>query len=385
MRISEAEDGLKALESLHKAMDEDDPFRIVVIDMKMPGMDGAALARAIKKEDRLAQMRMVLLSSLGDHNDAKHYAENGFNAYLNKPARILELKSVLSQVLMSPESEILKPLTMTTRKSASEALNLFTGRKGQILLAEDNSVNKIVALGILSKFGLRADAVANGAEAVKILELVPYDLVLMDMQMPEMDGYEATAHIRNPQSSVLNHNIPVIAMTANAMSGDREKCLNAGMNGYVSKPIDPLLLANELEKWLTKDDTKESISNDSFKPEAEEQNQSESPIFNRQELIDRVVGDEELAEDIITEFLEDMPLQIKEFKEFVQNKQADKAGFLAHRIVGAAGNLSAKAINEVAYAMEKAANSDNMDQLNSLIPELESQFELIKKAIGESN
>jgi CheY-like chemotaxis protein len=123
----------------------------------------------------------------------------------------------------------------------------------RILLAEDNITNQQVAVGILKKLGLRADAVANGAEAVKALETLPYDLVLMDVQMPEMNGIEASRHIRNPHSAVRNHRIPIIAMTAGAMQGDREKCLEAGMNDYVSKPISPQALAEALDRWLPRD------------------------------------------------------------------------------------------------------------------------------------
>jgi len=123
----------------------------------------------------------------------------------------------------------------------------------RILLAEDNITNQQVALGILRKLGLSADAVANGTEALKALESIPYDLVLMDVQMPEMDGYEATQQIRNPQSAVANHGIPIIAMTAHAMQGDRERCLEAGMNDYVTKPVSPQALVEALEKWLPKE------------------------------------------------------------------------------------------------------------------------------------
>ena len=127
---------------------------------------------------------------------------------------------------------------------------MFADFNVQILLVEDNLTNQKVALGILRKLGLGADAVAHGEEAIKALESIPYDLVLMDIQMPVMDGYEATAQIRNPQSKVLDHNVPVIAMTANAMTGDREKCLEAGMNDYVSKPVNSRALAEALDKWL---------------------------------------------------------------------------------------------------------------------------------------
>ena len=142
------------------------------------------------------------------------------------------------------------PKTNTKRRSASVMLNVFSDRKARILLAEDNITNQLVAIGILKNLGLRADAVANGVEVIKALETVPYDLVLMDVQMPEMDGFEATSCIRKEQSKVHNRQIPIIAMTAKAMLGDREKCLDAGMNDYVSKPIDPYALAESLNKWL---------------------------------------------------------------------------------------------------------------------------------------
>ena len=160
--------------------------------------------------------------------------EIGFAAYLTKPARQSEIFDCLSAVLAgTAPARQARPIV--TRHTIREM------RRGvvRILLAEDNITNQQVALGILKKLGLRADAVANGAEAVKALETLPYDLVLMDVQMPEMDGLEATRQIRNPQSAVRNHQIPIIAMTAHAMQGDREKCLEAGMNDYVSKPISP--------------------------------------------------------------------------------------------------------------------------------------------------
>ncbi len=144
------------------------------------------------------------------------------------------------------------PQTLIPRRTSREIRNLFADYNSRILLVEDNIINQKVALLIIKNLGLHADVAADGQEALKALETKAYDLVLMDMQMPVMDGYEATRHIRNPESTVRNHKIPIIAMTANAMVGDREKCLTAGMNGYVSKPVDPSALADELGNWLIK-------------------------------------------------------------------------------------------------------------------------------------
>jgi len=185
---------------------------------------------------------------MGQRGDAKRMQEIGFAAYLTKPARHSEILDCLSAVLAGTgAAQQAQPIV--TRHSIREM------RRGgvRILLAEDNITNQQVAVGILKKLGLRADAVANGAEALKALETLPYDLVLMDVQMPEMDGLEATRHIRNPQSAVRNHRIPIIAMTAHAMQGDRETCIEAGMNDYVAKPISPKALVEALNKWLPRE------------------------------------------------------------------------------------------------------------------------------------
>jgi PAS domain S-box-containing protein len=252
MRPSATQDGPGALRALYGALAEGDPFRVAVIDMQMPGMDGAALATAIKADDALQQTRLVLMTSLGQRGDAKRMEQIGFAGYLTKPTRHHELRSVLSLALVEPAPQDMGS-KLVTRHTVRETLNRFAGRKERILLAEDNITNQQVALGILKKLGLRADAVANGAEAIKALATAPYDLVLMDVQMPEMDGLEATRAIRNPKTAVQNHYVPIIAMTANAMQGDRQKCLDAGMNDYVSKPIDPRALADVLDTWLPAD------------------------------------------------------------------------------------------------------------------------------------
>ncbi len=253
MRVAETGNGHDAIEALGKAFEENDPFLVAVIDMQMPGMDGEELGRVIKSESRLSQTRIVILTSMGVRGDAQYFSKIGFDAYLTKPVRTLELKTVLSQVIETRKGRSKLPQPIITRHKAREIRNLFSDRKVRILLVEDNIVNQKVALLNLKRLGLNADIAANGQEALTALETTSYDLVLMDVQMPVMDGYEATRQIRNPNSIVCNHKIPIIAMTANAMVGDREKCMAEGMNGYLCKPIDPLELVEELEKWFVKE------------------------------------------------------------------------------------------------------------------------------------
>lgn len=245
MRPSEAADGPAGLDALRRACDENDPYRIALVDLQMPGMEGTQLGRIVKADGRLAGTHLVLLSSLGLRGEARQHEQIGFAAYATKPLQVNELKSVLAQVLAEGSVK-----SIATRNPAAEYLNRFSESRARLLLVEDNITNQKVALGILNRLGLRADAVANGEEALRALESIPYDLVFMDIQMPVMGGFEATRHIRNPNSSVLNRGVPIIAMTAHAMQGDREKCLQSGMNDYVPKPVSPTSLASVLEKWL---------------------------------------------------------------------------------------------------------------------------------------
>jgi PAS domain S-box-containing protein len=247
MRPWAAPGGDVALPALHKAFDENDPFRVAVIDMQMPGMDGETLGRTIAADKRLADTRMVMLTSLGTRGDARRFEEIGFAGYATKPIRSRDLQAVLSLALRERDGATPTPRPIVTHHQAREMLNLFAGRKGRILVAEDNITNQRVAPGILKKLGLYGDAVANGAEALNALETIPYDLVLMDVQMPEMDGLQATRTIRKTDTR-----LPIIAMTAHAMRGDRERCLEAGMDDYLTKPVTPKALALILGKWLPK-------------------------------------------------------------------------------------------------------------------------------------
>ncbi len=380
MQVAEAEDGHSALTILTRAVNEKNPFKIAVIDMQMPGMDGETLGRTIRSDHRLGKTLMIMLTSMGARGDARHFENIGFSGYMTKPVRHQEFRGLLSFILSSGKEPV--PKGIATRHSVSEALNWFTGTRARILLAEDNIVNQKVALGILKKLGLKADAVADGLEAVTALKTIPYDLVLMDVQMPNMDGYEATLQIRGSQSPVLNHTIPIIAMTAHAMAGDREKCLESGMNGYVAKPIDPLSLAEELEKWLPEKcgSTPEPVGQAAL---GSGKNYS-GTIFNREDFTERVMGDLQLADEIFRSFLEDMPGQIQALKNYVEQQQTEQICSQAHKIKGSAGNLSAPALRCLALSLEEAAKAEDFSRLKDLLPQLETAFEELKNTMEKN-
>ena len=251
-RYEKTSSGEQALEELSRALIDKNPFEIAIIDMQMPGMDGETVGKKIKQDPDLKNTILVLMTSMGQRGDTKRLEKIGFAANLTKPIRQSKLYDCLATVTgIQKETTKDRSTKIITRYSLAEDRK----RNDRILLAEDNMINQKVALNILKKLGYSADAVANGEEAVKALEMIPYDIVLMDCQMPEMDGYEATGEIRNPESKVLDHNVTIVAMTANAMKGDRENCLKAGMDDYLSKPVKPKELSDMLDKWLAGQDS----------------------------------------------------------------------------------------------------------------------------------
>jgi signal transduction histidine kinase/DNA-binding response OmpR family regulator len=249
-------DGNAALQRLFEANQKKEPFEMVIIDTKMPGMSGEMLGRNIRADATLRDTRLVLMTMVGNRGDAKRAKDFGFDAYITKPIRYSDLYDCLIRLkeLDANSSEFI------TRHS------LYEHRRSRfrILVVEDNATNQKVAMGMLKRLGFQADAVGNGQEALDILKMVEYDLVLMDVQMPVIDGYDATRLIRT-ESGVLDPAVPIIAMTASALKGDRQKCLDAGMDDYISKPVDLKKLQRVVIRQLMED---RSDSRDSLLPRA---------------------------------------------------------------------------------------------------------------------
>jgi PAS domain S-box-containing protein len=247
LRLEIAGDPSRALDLLREARAAGDPIRVVLCDLVLSWSLGEELGRAVQADPELRGTSLIALVSSGQRGDAQRYAEAGFAAYLVKPIQLHQLGACLTRILPgNGPSEPGRQPALITRHTLNES-----GRKTiRILVAEDNVVNQLVVQRMLAKLGLRADMVANGREAAQALESVPYDLVFMDVQMPEMDGLEATRVIRSGAGMEANAQVPIIALTAHTMPGDRERCFEAGMNDYLSKPLMLRNLADVLEKWL---------------------------------------------------------------------------------------------------------------------------------------
>ncbi len=240
--VSAMPDAISALDCLRKAAQQHEPFKLVFLDKQMPGMDGERMARVITADPLLATLSIVMLTTTLDSSDIRVYEELGCAAYIIKPVRQAELKRHVASIL-APRTDATNA-DRDLHQGATERPRFY----GRVLVAEDNRVNQQVAVGMLKKLGLRVDAVADGREAVDAVQTLPYDLVLMDGQMPDMDGYEATRTIRAMERE--GQRIPIIALTAHAMAGDQQKCLEAGMDDYLTKPIVSTKLIKALETWL---------------------------------------------------------------------------------------------------------------------------------------
>jgi len=374
-RYGEVSNGVQALEELRQAVAGKDPYEISILDMQMPEMDGETLGKKIKQDPEMKNTILVMMTSMGQRGDARRFEKIGFAAYLTKPVKKSKLYDCLSSVVgLQEDTGNEQPVAIVTRHSLAEDKK----RGVRILLAEDNIINQKVLISTLRKLGYHADTVANGKEAVKALEMTPYDIVLMDCQMPEMDGYDATGEIRKPESKVLNHQVPVIAITANAMKGDREKCLKAGMDDYLSKPIYPKELSDMLEKWIGE-------QNSSQQEEATVRDiEPVQNLFDKAGLLDRLMGDQKLANEILGEFLEDAPRKFTALKEALDNGDAPSVQFQAHTIKGQSANMGGEALSETALKIEKAGRAGDLETVKACMTELEAQFDRLKEAMNRT-
>ncbi len=371
-RFEEAAGGLEALERLGQAQAEGDPFRVAMLDMQMPNMDGRTLGVKIKADPLLSDTLLVMLTSAGQRGDVAALQEIGFAAYLNKPVKNSHLYDCLTMVLGIPGTGSEDPARqMITRHSLREGKK----RRTRILVAEDNVVNQKVALRILEKLGYHADAVANGQEAVTALETVPYDLVLMDVQMPEMNGFEATRAIRDPQSKVLRRDIPIIAMTAHVLKGDRDRCLEAGMDDYISKPVTTSALNEILEKRLG--------AGGNGKPSVPQLVPTLPVPVNIQRLNDITDGDLEFEQELIESFLADTERHVADLESAVQGDDGEEVRLQAHAIKGSSANAGAKRLEEIAVRLEEIRVGKEPERAQALLDDLRSEFERVREYLQD--
>jgi len=350
MRTTAAASGPAALETLRAAALAGRPFALVLLDARMPTMDGFEVAAEIVKRPELAGVSILMLSS-ADFGEQAHRAELRIAAYLTKPVYGAELLAAIERVLGSKRAAVPPAPTSTAGAMAMGA----TGRSVRILLVEDNVVNRRVASGLLTRRGHQVKVAEDGREALAQLDRETFDLVLMDLQMPVMGGLEATIAIREGERATGRH-IRIVAMTAHAMNSDRERCLAAGMDGYLSKPIDPPMLFAVVEE--------ESVGG-GVSPVS-----GEKTVFDQAALRERLGEDDELIAEVIGVFLEDLVVRLAAIEDAVTRRNAESLRLEVHALKGAAGNVSAVRLFETARLLEQIASESRLDDVAAVWQQL---------------
>ncbi len=376
LKHDEADGSSSAIDLMNRAVSIGAPYKIAILDMFMPGMDGEALAKLIREDSRLSSTRLVMMSSAGIVY-SRRFKESGlFDAVLSKPVKKGQLYDCLALLLDKDMKE---------EKSSAEAGSPSSPKQLQIghfkpdlkvLLVEDNEVNQMVAKAILGKMGVSPAQAYNGNDALRLLENKDYDLVLLDVQMPGMNGYELSKIVRSPDSKVKRHEIPIIAMTAHAVKGDKERCIAAGMDDYVSKPISPTDLWKAMSKYASPLEENDSASG--LHPD-EELSADENTIFDRKALMERILGDEDLFKELRDVFLEDAAKQMEQMKEHFKRGEMEKLKYSVHTLKGSAANFGAVAAQKRAMLIESKISQDSHESIGALLAQLESDIDMLKK------
>jgi two-component system sensor histidine kinase/response regulator len=372
MKPTAAASGKEALDTLHKAALLGEPMQILLVDVCMPGMDGFEFVQSVRNQPPLANCIVVIVTSAVRSGDAARCKQLGVQAYLSKPVLKDDLLIAIRSALGLKEITVPSPAPVNVLRQAGRALH--------ILVAEDNAVNQAVILRVLGKLGHKAILAHHGGEALRMSQEAKYDLIFMDVQMPEMDGLTATRAIREAERIQGGH-VPIVAMTAHAMTGDRERCLASGMDGYLTKP----LRMNEVADVLA------GVADASKRPAQDEvaklgasvpaQPASQRKAWNHSEAIERLGGDEDLFQELCQIFLEESPKLLRELKDALATGNVDDAMRAAHSIKGETGYLSAPKAMSAARQLEEMARSNTLAGADDVLAILEQELHALHENI----
>jgi len=385
MQATVCTDGQSAIEALDRAAEANAPFDLAIIDGLMPGVDGFDVAARVAECPASAARVTMLLTPAGPRGDAARCRDLGVASYTTKPITRAEL---LAAVLAAFEEDNGKGARMPGNGKYRQAAHGL-----HILLAEDNTVNQKLAIRILEKFGHHATVAIHGRQAVELYRSGQYDLILMDVQMPEMNGYEATAAIREIEAGTDRH-IPIVAMTAHAMKGDRERCLNAGMDGYVSKPVEAPALYEAIEAVAPATSVDDPTDEVAAEAEAEVEAVPEPllgqahetvglPVLDREEALERFGDDRELLSELVELFLGEMPSMIEDLHTSLAEGDAPVFERHAHTLKGAVSNFGAHAAAAAALELEKLGHGGDLTGAEDGLANLEHELARLRPELSE--
>jgi PAS domain S-box-containing protein len=396
MRNDSAENGTQALQLLQQAAASGRPYDVAILDMHMPGMDGIALAEAIQADPALVKVRIIMLTSVGLYGDIEKARKAGILEYLTKPIRQSQLYNCLLNVMGTALiSSNTQPKTAVNRKTL----------QAHILLAEDNPVNQAVAVGMIEGLGCQVTVVSTGRAAVEALAHTPYDLVLMDCQMPELDGYEATKTIRKREALQTNSaanrsqtspsHIPIIALTAHAMEGDRAQCLAAGMDDYLSKPFSQEQLYVVLEYWLSKRSQQqtgeETLSHQDSEPLAITADPDRPPVASRPAPLDpkalhairalQQPGSPDMVSKVIQLYVNSAPTLLNTLHKAIMHGDAHTLYQAAHSFKSSSANIGAVTLAAFCKELESMGRTGTLTQAAQVFSALEEEYERVRDAL----
>jgi PAS domain S-box-containing protein len=380
MKNRMVKDGPGALRMLREAAERGEAYDVAVLDVHMPGMDGMQLAERIKADPALASTRLVLLTSVGQHSDAQEARRLGIEAYLTKPVKQSELYDVLATV-MGTRAEKAPPeeSPLVTRRTIREARSRSRGR---VLVAEDNPTNQQVAVGMLEMLGYQAEVARDGLEALEALSKGSYAAVLMDVQMPKIDGYAATAEIRRREETEGRH-VPLIAMTANALRGDREKALEAGMDDYVSKPVKSEELAEVLKRWVPRHEVPSEQASRVSEPDGG----LTVTIVGEESPLDQSVLDDlhkvgpDFLSGLVGIFLREAPARLAALDEAMKSSDWDSVKRIGHALKGSCSTVGAAGMAKICAELQAAGASEDLLRTVELLRQLEEEFGRVRPAL----
>ncbi len=370
METSSVDSPMTALDIINKGA----KFDIAILDFQMPLMDGLTLASEMRKLDGAKNIPIIILTSIGKRDNLVDYENLRLSAFVTKPIKHIQLYETLVSIISGSRKEF--PVKKKNIKIETDMHRRWPLR---ILLAEDNTVNQKVALKILEKMGYRADVAASGLEVLETIKKIKYDVILMDILMPEMDGYEATGIIRKNFPD--NERPKIIAMTANAMQGDREKCIDAGMDDYISKPVRVEELQDVLKKW-----GEVIIEHKNDVLAAIERGMIEFKIVNESniEILQDIQSDDDIAffVELLDIYIKDFPQAMSGIKKSINEMNAKELQFITHKLKGSSLTFGIEIIADICNKIEELARGNNFgDQTLALVDELVSKYEIVIKEL----
>ncbi|MCB0192659.1 MAG: response regulator [Anaerolineae bacterium] len=356
---AEAANGTQGLSLLTEAFVNGHPFDMLLLDVEMQPMDGLEVLKAVRQHSDLEELPVIMLTSIDDLNRITAERNNRWSGYLTKPIK----QSALLETILATLGKMVSSANTLGLEAPATPENSFTSPKLNILLAEDNKVNRRVAIGLLKQAGHQVTIAENGRQVLEHLqESYAFDVILMDVQMPVMDGLQATETIR--QNPDWRH-IPIIAMTAHAMTGDRERFLAAGMNDYLSKPISPKKLFDLIEHYLPVPNPDEPVS-DSV-PEL-----PAAVIFNREKLVEVLGDDNDFVKEVILDFLLQMESQVPEAATSIATEDIEQLRKVVHSLKGSAATVGAERFYDIACRLETLGRENRLAEAQAIVAELES-------------